>query len=82
MAQVGEDFLGRANLADRATMQRRDPFTDHFGDNDVVADEKVSQFEFALSFRQQVQNLRPDRDIQSRDVLHLDRRHSEKLTLG
>src|SRR6266496_1346092 len=63
------ELLGRRDLDDLAQVHDRDPVGDVAHHAEIVGDEDVGEVQFLLQVVQQVDDLRPDGDIQGGDRL-------------
>ncbi len=69
MARPGEQRIGRRGLDDASQVHHRDGVADMLDDREIVRDEDVGQAQALAQFDEEVENLRLNRNIESRDRL-------------
>ena len=67
MQRTVEEFVRIRELDDAAEVHDRDPVADVLHDGKIVGDEQIREFEFLLQVYQEVDDLRLDRDVESRN---------------
>ena len=72
VAGTGEELLGLGDLDDFPEVHHRDAVAHLADDREVVRDEDVREPEVVLEVVEQVDDLRLDRDVKSRDGLVAD----------
>ena len=77
------DLVPRPDLDDLAEVHDRDPVGDVADDGEVVRDEQVGEAEVVLEAREQVDDLRLDRDVERGDrLVEHDHRRVERQRAG